>query len=131
MKKYIVDTNIFLRFLLKDNDKFFQTAKQYFTQAKKGKIVLILIPQVLFEIDYVLRGVYSLSQKETANILSNLLKTAALNVNNRIVLIKAVEKYKNLNIDLFDLYLFEKAKQEKAQVLSFDKDFEKIKKAKF
>lgn len=127
MKKFIVDTNIFLRFLLKDDDKLYQQAKKYFLQAKKGKISLILLPQVLFEIDYVLRGVYSLSRKECAEILSTLIKSPDLEVIERKTLIKVIEKYKKLNVDLFDIYLREIAKQQKAKILSLDRDFEKIK----
>lgn len=127
MKKYLVDTNVFLRFFLKDNPRYFKIANKFFTQAKKGKVILILIPEVVFEIDYVLRGVYSLSKKETTDILANLIKSPVLKVYDRGILIKAVEKYKKLKIELVDIFLYEKAQKEKLQVLSFDKDFSKIK----
>lgn len=129
MKKYIVDTNVFLRFLLKDHKKYYQTAKDYFTKAKKGKIKLVLIPEVVLEIDYVLRGVYSLSRKESAEILTKLVKSPDLEVKQREILIEAVENYKRLNADLADFFIFEKAQQENAQVLSFDQDLKKIQKA--
>lgn len=126
MKKYIVDTNIFLRFLLKDNEKLFQQAQNYFTDAKEKKIVLILLTQVIFEIDYALRGVYKLSRKESADILKKLVKSPYLQVENRHIIAEAVEKYTDKNVDLFDLFLLETAKQEKAEILSFDKDFLKL-----
>jgi len=127
MTKYIVDTNVFLRFLLKDNKKYFNQAKKYFTRAKEHKTTLILLPSVVFEIDYVLRGVYSLPRKESAEILSSLVKSPDLEIKERKILIEAVEKYKKINIDLVDIYLSVVAKQQKAKVLSFDKDFKKIK----
>lgn len=127
MTKYIVDTNVFLRFILKDNKKFFNQAEKYFTKAKKRKVVLILLPSVVFEIDYVLRGVYSLSRRESADILSLLVKSPDLEVKERQTLIEAVEKYKKVNADLVDIYLFLVAKQQKAKILSFDKDFRKLK----
>ncbi|MDP1760349.1 MAG: PIN domain-containing protein [Candidatus Woesebacteria bacterium] len=123
MKKYIVDTNIFIRFLLKDNEKFYQQAKKYFDDAKEKKIVLILISQVVFEIDYVLRSVYKLSHKESADILINLVKSSYLQVENRQVIGEAIEKYAEENIDLVDLFLIETARKEKVEILSFDKDF--------
>lgn len=129
MKKYIVDSNVFLRFLLKDNKKYYQTAQRYFQQAKQGKIELILIPQVILEIDYVLRGVYSLSRKESAEILAKLVKSPDLKVKNRNLLIEVVEKYRKMNVDLLDLYLYETARMEKVEVFSFDQDFARIKKA--
>lgn len=127
MKKYLADTNVFLRFLLKDNKRLYQQAKKYFLQAKKGKVSLLLLPQVVFEIDYVFRGVYSLSRKESADILSALVKSPDLEVKERKILIESVEKYRKLNIDLSDIYLSEKAKEQKAEILSFDKNFKKIK----
>ncbi|MBL7159754.1 PIN domain-containing protein [Candidatus Microgenomates bacterium] len=128
MKKYLVDTNVFLRFLLKDHLKHFKIANKYFLQAKKGKIVLILIPEVVLEIEYVLRGVYSLSKKEITGILESLVKSPALKVVNREILIKCLDRYKKLKVDLTDLFLYETAQKEKARVLSFDKDFTKIEK---
>lgn len=127
MKKYLADTNVFLRFLLKDNKRLYRQAKKYFLQAKKGKVSLLLLPQVVFEIDYVFRGVYSLSRKESADILSALVKSPDLEVKERKILIESVEKYRKLNIDLSDIYLSEKAKEQKAEILSFDKNFKKIK----
>lgn len=126
MKKFIVDTNIFIRFLLKDNKKFYQQAKKYFNDAKEKKIVLILLSQVVFEIDYVLRSVYKLSRKESADILKNLIKSPYLQVENRQVIGEAVEKYAEKNIDLVDLFLIETARKEKVEILSFDKDFSKL-----
>lgn len=126
MRKLFVDSNVFLRFLLKDNDQYYQQAKKYFTQAKEKKIRLILIPQVVFEINYVLEGVYQLNKKEAADLLLKLVKSPLLTVENQLALIEALEKYQKINIDLFDIYLWERAKQEKAEVLSFDRDFKKI-----
>ena len=57
MAKYIVDTNVFLRFLLKDNEEYFKKARRYFLQAKKHQITLILLPVVVLEINDVLKEV--------------------------------------------------------------------------
>lgn len=128
MKKYVVDANVFLRFILRDHEKYYQIAKDYFSRAKEGKIVLILIPEVVLEINYVLRGVYSLSRKESAEYLASFVKSPYLQVQKRDALMEAIEKYKRLNVDLADLFIYETAQSEKAEVLSFDEDFEKIKK---
>lgn len=127
MKKYLVDANVILRFLLKDNQKLYQQAKKSLLRAKEGKACLVLLPQVIFEINYVLRKVYSLSRQESSEILSTLVKSPDLEIRERKTLIEAVEIYKRLRVDLFDIYLRLKAKEEKAEILSFDKDFKKIK----
>jgi len=127
MKKYFIDTNILLRFLLKDNKLLFAQAEKYLKDAERGEIQLILLPTVLFEIDYVLRGVYLLKRKESAELISTLAKTTYFQMDHREIFIRSVEKYKQLNIDLFDIYLYFKARAENAEVLSFDKDFRKLK----
>lgn len=127
MKKYLVDTNVLLRFFLKDNLGYYNEAKKYLIKAKEKEIELILIPEVIFEIDYVLAGFYSLGKKERIEILANLIKSPALNVVSREVIISAIEKYQIINIDLFDLYLYYLARSENAEALSFDKDFRKLK----
>ncbi|MCM8788055.1 MAG: PIN domain-containing protein [Candidatus Omnitrophica bacterium] len=126
MKKYLLDTNVILRFLLQDNNKYYQIALNYFKKAQQKQIVLEIIPEVLFELDYVLRGVYHLSKNKVVDILSNLLKTPYLMIENRELMLTVVEKYQRINIDLFDLYLFYIAKYKKSEVLSFDEDFQKL-----
>lgn len=126
MKKYVVDTNVFLRFVLKDNEKLYQQAKKYFLQAKKSEVSLVLLPQVIFEIDYVLRSVYSLARKKSAETLRTLIGSPDLEVFEREILVEIVEKYGEINVDLFDIYLYVKARKQKAKVLSFDKDFAKL-----
>ncbi|MEK7079323.1 MAG: PIN domain-containing protein [Patescibacteria group bacterium] len=126
MKKYFLDTNVILRFLLKDNEKYYNQARGYFEKAKRGEIELNLIPEVLFEIDYVLRGVYSLTKDEVVDILLKLIKTPYLAISNRGVLITTVDKYQSTHVDLFDVYLYYYSLSKGTEVLSFDKDFEKI-----
>lgn len=129
MKKYIVDTNVILRFLLRDNEKLFRRAKEYFTLGRSQQVTLILVAQVLFELDYVLRGVYSLNRRETADILGKLVKDPVFKINDRSLLIQSVEKYKTVAVDLVDIYLFYLSKKNNALVLSFDRDFDKLEKS--
>jgi len=128
MKKYFLDTNVILRFLLHDNETYYYQARSYFEKAKKGEIELNLIPEVLFEIDYVLRGVYSLSKNDVTNILLKLIQSSYLKIPDRGLLIETVEKYQSINVDLFDIYLYFFSLSENATVISFDTDFNKISK---
>ena len=128
IKKYLVDTNVFLRFLLQYEPKYFQKAKNLFLEAQKKKVILILVPQVVFEIDYVLRGVYSLRRKESAKILLQLVSSPDLQVEERSLLLKTITRYEKTNVDLVDIYLQQKARNLEAQVFSFDQDFKKIQK---
>lgn len=127
MKIYFADTNIFLRFLLKDNPKFSKKARSYFTLAKKGRIRIIVLSVVILEIEYVLRKVYSLSRQEIAKKISSLVKSIYFEIEDRSLWLDVLAVYSKAKLDLVDIFLFEKAKANDAEVLSFDKDLIKLK----
>lgn len=126
MKKYFIDTNVILRFLLHDDNKYYNQAETFFEKAKNKKVEIIVIPEVLLEMDYVLRGVYSITKEEVVDIILKLVLTPYFKIIDRSIFIQAVKKYQKINIDLFDLYLYYKAQDGKGTVISFDKDFKKI-----
>lgn len=126
MINYIVDTNVILRLILKDDEKLYQEAKNFFKKAKNKEIQITIIPEIIFELDYVLRGFYKLQKIETAIILLKIIKTPYLKIEKREILIEALYRYQEINVDLFDIYLFLIAKDQKATLYSFDKDFKKI-----
>jgi predicted nucleic-acid-binding protein len=126
MKKYFIDTNVVLRYLLRDHEEYYQLAEQYFKKAKKKEIKLTLLTEAVFEIDYVLRGVYHLPKSESADIILKLILSPYLEVIDRKIMIQAIKKYQKVNIDLFDIYLFYKAQEKQAEVISFDKDFNQL-----
>lgn len=127
MKSYYIDANVFLRFLLKDDTDLYTEAESFLRQASDGKIKIVLLSEILLEINYVLRSVYSLNRKEIAEKLSSIIKTPYIQVPDRTALIEALEKYKKINVDLADLILYEKAEENGAEVFTFDAtDFKKI-----
>ena len=127
MKKYLADTNIFLRLFLNDNKKQAKIAENYLSQAKTGKIKIILLPEIVFEINYVLEKVYFLKKTEIIKFLSSLVKTPYLEVLNLNILLKTITLYEKEKIDLIDAYIFSFAEEENAKILSFDEDFKKLK----
>ncbi len=126
MNKYYLDTNIILRLLLKDNKNLSTKAYNYFLEAKERKIELILIPEIVFEVEYVLRKLYKVSRKDIAIHLLSIVKTPYLTVSNKQVLIQSIGKYGQISIDLVDCYLYFLALHDNARVLSFDKDLKRI-----
>ncbi len=126
MKRWLVDTNVVLRFLLADDKELYLKAKEYFNQARKGEIELILIPQVVFEVEYVLKGVYGIKAKARSQILRSLVLSIELRVFEREVLLSSVNLAEKRNIDLVDAYLVETARKEKIGVLSFDKKLGRV-----
>ena len=62
MITYLVDTNVFLRFVLKDNPLQYKKAEAYFHDAKNGDVRLVFLPDVIEEIVYVLQKVYKIER---------------------------------------------------------------------
>lgn len=130
MKTYLADANVFLRFILKDNKLQATEAKKYFELAKNGKIELIFIPEIISEIEYVLRKVYKESRGKIREYLESLVKPNYIKVESREIVLNSLNLYGRIKIDFVDLILFFTAKRLKAQVLSFDKDFNKLAKSR-
>jgi len=126
MKKYYTDANIFLRFILKDNPTQSQKASNYFHKAQMRQIELIFLPEVIAEIEYVLRKQYKETREKVAEVLSALVKPAYITIFNRSAILEALNFYKKTGVDFADSILFATAREQNAQVISFDKDFKKL-----
>lgn len=125
-----VDTNYFLRFLLKDNTDQYLTAQMLFTKAALEQLELKTSTLVFFEIAWVLKSSYG---KDKDGLLEKLLEVLKLNVEfeNHELLQQTLILYRNSNVSLVDCFnlVFSK-QQELKKFKTFDKklakEFEKI-----
>ena len=127
VKKYLIDTNIVLRFLLDDVKEQTQKARHYFQEAKANKIALILLPVTIFEIDYALVKLYKLPKQAVVASLESILSMDYIEVVDKTPLLNALKIYNRKAIDLVDAYLYSVSEEYGIEVLSFDRDFQKIK----
>lgn len=119
-----VDTNYFLRFLLKDNVQH-KIAKSLFMQAARGKVTLSTSLIVMFEIYWVLFSYYEKQKQEIVNIF---LKILLLNFSfpERKVFTEALEYFKDSNLSLEDCYNLSYAKEHNvSDFKTFDKKLKK------
>ena len=79
MTNYYLDTNVILRFLLRDNDILHKKSEKIFLEAEKGKSKIIITPSVIFEIVYVLEKVYKIKREKISKLLDFLLNKKVLN----------------------------------------------------
>lgn len=125
MKKYFVDTNIFLRYLRKDNLVQFEISEEYFLNSVWNKHELTSSVVVFMEIYWVLFNVYE-SKKD--NLKKNLLEVLDLKVSfvGKKVFRKAVRDMDKFNYDLEDAFNFYTAKElEVDEFVTFDKKLQK------
>ncbi len=67
MANTLIDTNVLLRYLLRDNEEMFQSATRII---KNGAFTL---PEILAEVVYVLRGVYHFERQKISESLLKIL----------------------------------------------------------
>lgn len=128
MKTYFIDANLLIRATLEDNEILTKKAKFYLVRAKIGEINLVLTSETVLEIEYVLRKTYKASRQKVAENLLTIVKSPVILVKEANILADAINIYLRANADLYDALLYLRAKEEGAEVLSFDKDFKKIEK---
>ena len=127
MKKYFIDTNYFLRFLLKDDEKQFNIVYSLFQKAINGEIQLFTSVVVFFEIYWVLSSFYKKKKNKIIEFLKNILKLTFIDFENKTILEEAIIFFQKFNLDLEDCYNLAYAKLKKANEFNtFDKILNKI-----
>ena len=113
MQKVLVDTNVILRCLLRDN---LEQAKKADEIIKAGAWTL---PEVLMETSHVLRTFYEVDRKDIAEQLFKVLKL--IEVERPAVMFRAVEIFAETKLDFVDCILAAHHALENAEVFTFDK----------
>lgn len=126
MRSYLADTNVLIRYLLRDNPSQVLLLDKYISNAQRGKIKIIIASEVIPEIEYVLRKVYRIVKIEIIKKLSIILKTTYFDIEKRTEWLGALGYYSNFNIDLIDSFIFTLAVKKNVDILTFDKDYKKI-----
>ncbi len=126
--KIFLDSNIFLRAILKDDEVKARNCLKLFEKVDRGEIKAATSMLVLNEILWVLEGY----KAERAKIAERLKAVATSNVeilgaeNGRIVL-ESIEYYKETGVDFIDALNACIARENKIQVIAtYDNHFEKL-----
>ena len=128
MHKAVVDTNIFLRILIKDDDKKANNCINFIRTANQNGISLYLPPIVILEIVFVLERMYKLAKSEIGKLIEGILNTPNLKCEMRDIFRNAIQIYVEKNIKFADaviaLWAIDK---EITTIYTYDeKDFRKI-----
>ncbi len=102
MSKAIIDTNVILRILAKDNGEQCKKALNFIKEASSKGKSLYLPAIVIMEIVWVLESYYKLSKKEVRNRLEPILNTPELKCEMKGVFKEAISIYVEKNIKFAD-----------------------------
>jgi len=132
MKKVFVDTNYFLRFLIKDeSSRQKKTVENLFYQAVEGELQLFTNSLVFFEVYWVLTSFYQITARRALESLGDLLKLGFIQLEDRALLSKAIKLSDQSSLELEDCFHLLYAIDEGAsQLATFDKKLRKLAKVR-
>lgn len=126
--KYFLDSNIFLRPIIKDDPRQAEECKILFEKIKSGEIKALTSSLVLAEIAWVCKSVYGLGSGEIVKILKGILGFKYIKFVDDFDPFLAVEIFQNFNVKFIDCLTASNAwiyKREVA-IISYDGDFDKL-----
>ena len=121
-KVVLPDTNVVLRYLLRDHEAHYAQASELFEAVREGKRQAVLLEGVLVECVYVLTKFYQVPRAEAAGKLQGLLQYKGIHNPDRQELLDALQRYAETRLDIVDCILLAKGSTEHTEVFSFDAD---------
>ncbi len=116
----LIDTNVIIRFVTKDDKSLLKEAKEVFLQIERGEMVAELPDFIVAEVAYVLNKIYGYHKAEVENVIKLLLQYDNI-IANKIMIYKASEIYVNKNMDFADAMQCAMRALEGYEIVSFDK----------
>ena len=115
----MLDANVILRYLLNDHEEMASEAEKII----RSQTALVTI-EVVAEVIYVLKRVYSISRDEIKESVLGFL--SEVQVEEREVLALGIETYAEQNLDFVDCILYAYKCVKKHDILTFDKRLKKL-----
>lgn len=97
-----LDTNVIVRFLVRDDERQWQIADRYIDRALQENEPCLINNIVLCEVVWVLRSSYKLSRNPLIETLENLLNANLFVFENREAVFWAIQQMKSGNADFSD-----------------------------
>lgn len=127
MKRYFIDTNYLMRLILKDISEQHKVVFELLRRATSGEIYIFTSTLVFFEIYWVSKSNYSFDKNKCIEILSTALDLRALHIDEKDILINAVDLFSQTALDLEDCYNIYYSKQyPNSKFATFDKKLQKF-----
>jgi predicted nucleic acid-binding protein len=125
METTFVDTNIFLRYLTKDDPSRYEKCKEMFKKAMKGEITIRTSGMVIAELVWTLLSYYKVPKAEVVEKVTVIVGTKNLSIPDKHIVADALVLYARKNIDFIDAYnaIFMRYHGLR-EIYSYDEDFE-------
>jgi len=127
METTFVDTNIFLRYLTKDDLPIYEKCKEMFKKVMKGEITITTSGMVIAELVWTLLSYYKVPKAEVVEKVTVIVGTKNLSIPDKHIVADALVLYARKNIDFIDAYnaVFMRY-HGLCEIYSYDEDFEQM-----
>ena len=126
--KYFIDTNIFLRVLIKEDEKIFEECQQFLKAIRENKLKGVTSHLVLAEIAWTLSSYYQFSREDIAKALTGVVNLRGFKVIDGYQFLLALELYNSKNVKFIDAIIasINQLLTKKWAIVSYDQDFDKL-----
>ncbi len=121
MAKRLVDANVILRYLLRDDEGLYVKSYDFLEKVRTGEEMVEILESVLAECVYVLLKLYAVGRVTIAEKLGGLLAYKGIGNTDRGELLGAVKMFGQTNLSIVDCLLLAKAAKRGIELFTFDK----------
>lgn len=127
MTTCFLDTNILLRYLLRDNEQMAERAFNLLMRVERGEEKVITSSLVIFETIFTLQRFYKVPRQQIKEHILPIIALRGIHLPDKSVFYKALDLYVTKNISFADAYNAAYMMSEEVfNIYSWDKDFDKI-----
>lgn len=126
--KYFVDTNIFLRTFIKEDQRLFTECYQFLAAVKTKKIEGVTAGIVLAEIVWTLRSYYQFPKKQAVTALQSIINLRGLKIVDNYSYPTIIEYYRARTVKYIDCVIasINELHEGKWLIVSYDEEFNKL-----
>jgi predicted nucleic acid-binding protein len=127
MEPKFADTNIFLRYLTRDDPVKYERCRDIFKKAIEGKILLATSGMVIAELIWTLLSYYKVPKSEIVEKISIIINMENLYIPDEKIITDALVLYSRKNIDYIDAYNTILMRNHRInEIYSYDEDFDVV-----
>lgn len=126
MDKKIINSDLIIKYLVKDDIELYKKSRDFFDLVKLGKTKAILEQTIFTETITNLNIAYQIPRNKIAEALIGLLEYKGIFNPEKEILIEALAIYKETNFDIIHCIILAKAKLQNIELISFDQKLVKF-----
>lgn len=116
------DTDIIVRYLVRDNERLYEKAKSYFDKVQDGGEKAVILESVVAECVYVLTKIYKVPREKSADSIRDILHYKGIANSDQRELIHALTLFSENNLDIVDCILAAKTTSSGGKLFTFDEE---------